>query len=104
MRLRGSGRGPHLYAKTSRSQTGTLASLRPFLVAARLSMSVEFSLFLGQGRNRTIFRRAEGGSPHMTKADGKDVLDREHAEKMLYSGRGLTGGGQLEIRIEISAD
>jgi hypothetical protein len=36
----------------------------------------------------------------MAKADGKDVLDREHVEKMLYSGRGLPGGGQLEIRIE----
>ena len=40
----------------------------------------------------------------MAKADDKDVLDREHAEKILYSGRGLPGGGQLEIRIEISAD
>jgi len=40
----------------------------------------------------------------MAKGDGKDVLDREHAARMLYSGRGLTGGGQLEIRIEISAD
>ncbi len=40
----------------------------------------------------------------MAKAAGKDVLDREHAEKMLYSGRGLPGGGQLEIRMEISAD
>ena len=40
----------------------------------------------------------------MAKAGGKDVLDREHVEKMLYSGRGLPGGGQLEIRIEISAD
>jgi len=40
----------------------------------------------------------------MAKVTGKDVLDREHAEKMLYVGRGLPGGGQLEIRIEISAD
>ena len=40
----------------------------------------------------------------MAKAGGKDVLDREHAEKMLYSGRGLPGGGQLEIRIEISGE
>src|SRR5882672_2004439 len=40
----------------------------------------------------------------MAKAGGKDVLDRERAKKMLYSGRGLPGGGQLEIRIEISAD
>src|SRR5262245_18095817 len=67
-------------------------------------MSVEFSFVLGQGRIRPIFKRAEGGSPHMAKADGKDVLDREHAEKMIYSGRGLPGGGQLEISIETSAD
>ena len=40
----------------------------------------------------------------MAKEAGKDVLDREHAEKMLYSGRGLPGGAQLEIRMEISAD
>src|SRR5262245_66331195 len=40
----------------------------------------------------------------MGKASGKDVLDREYAEKMLYSGRGLPGGGQLEIRMEISAN
>ena len=40
----------------------------------------------------------------MAKEASKDVLDREHAEKMLYSGRGLPGGGQLEIRMEISAD
>ena len=40
----------------------------------------------------------------MAKTPGKDILDREHAEKMLYSGRGLPGGGQLEIRMEISAE
>src|SRR5262245_43023670 len=40
----------------------------------------------------------------MAKEAGKDVLDREYAEKMLYSGGGLPGGGQLEIRMEISAD
>ena len=40
----------------------------------------------------------------MAKADATDVLDRAHAEKVLYSGHGLPGGGQLEIRIEISAD
>lgn len=40
----------------------------------------------------------------MAKARGGDVLDRELAEKMLYPGRGLLGGGQLEIRMEISAD
>jgi dienelactone hydrolase len=40
----------------------------------------------------------------MAKATGGDVLDKERAEKVLYSGLGLPGGGQLEIRMEISAD
>jgi dipeptidyl aminopeptidase/acylaminoacyl peptidase len=40
----------------------------------------------------------------MTKATGGDVLDKEQAEKVLYSGPGLPGGGQLEVRMEISAD
>src|SRR5215510_10508208 len=40
----------------------------------------------------------------MAKVAAKDVLNTEHAEKILYSGRGLPGGGQLEIRMEISAD
>jgi dienelactone hydrolase len=40
----------------------------------------------------------------MAKAAGGDVLDKRHAEKVLYSGAGLPGGGQLEIRMEISAD
>ncbi|HEY7316727.1 MAG TPA: hypothetical protein VIE89_04065 [Candidatus Binatia bacterium] len=40
----------------------------------------------------------------MAKADRRDVLDRAQAEKVLYSGPGLPGGGQLEIRIEISGD
>jgi dienelactone hydrolase len=40
----------------------------------------------------------------MAKADTQDVLDRAQAEKALYSGRGLPGGGQLEIRMEISGD
>jgi dipeptidyl aminopeptidase/acylaminoacyl peptidase len=39
----------------------------------------------------------------MTKITGGDVLDKERAEKVLYSGPGLPGGGQLEIRMEISA-
>ena len=40
----------------------------------------------------------------MVKTAGGDVLDKERAEKALYSGAGLPGGGQLEIRMEISAD
>ncbi|HXG51621.1 MAG TPA: CocE/NonD family hydrolase [candidate division Zixibacteria bacterium] len=37
----------------------------------------------------------------MTDSTG-DVLDREAAERALFPGRGLPGGGQLEIRMEIS--
>jgi dienelactone hydrolase len=40
----------------------------------------------------------------MAKAAGGDVLDREQAERVLYAGRGLPGGGQLEIRMEVSAN
>src|SRR5437899_13024268 len=40
----------------------------------------------------------------MVNQIGGDVLNREAAEKALYSGRGLPGGGQLEIRMEVSAD
>ena len=40
----------------------------------------------------------------MAKTGGGDVLDKQRAEKSLYSGPGLPGGGQLEIRMEISAD
>ena len=40
----------------------------------------------------------------MAHVAGFDVLDREHAERVLYPGRGLPGGGQLEIRMEVSAD
>src|SRR5205807_9022968 len=40
----------------------------------------------------------------MVNQVGGDVLNREVAEKALYSGRGLPGGGQLQIRIEVSAD
>ena len=40
----------------------------------------------------------------MAKAENNEVLDKEHAERMLYSGHGLPGGGQLEIRMEVSAD
>ena len=32
----------------------------------------------------------------------KDVLNREQTEKILFPGRGLPGGGQLEIRMEVS--
>lgn len=37
-------------------------------------------------------------------ATGGDVLDRRAAEKALFPARGLAGGGQLEVRMEISAE
>jgi hypothetical protein len=40
----------------------------------------------------------------MAKDTVADVLSREHMEKMLYPGPGLPGGGQLEIRMEVSAN
>ena len=39
----------------------------------------------------------------MANETGGDVLNRAQAEKELYPARGLPGGGQLEIRMEISA-
>jgi hypothetical protein len=40
----------------------------------------------------------------MSSKTGGDVFDREQAEKLLYSGRALPGGGQLELRMEVSPD
>lgn len=40
----------------------------------------------------------------MASEPGGDVLNKEHAERALYSGKGLPGGGQLEVRMEISAN
>ncbi len=40
----------------------------------------------------------------MASETGGDLLHKAQAEKALYSGRGLPGGGQLEIRMEISAE
>jgi hypothetical protein len=39
----------------------------------------------------------------MANENGGDVLNRADAEKALYPASGLPGGGQLEIRMEISA-
>ena len=35
---------------------------------------------------------------------GGDVLDNDAAERALFPARGLPGGGQLEVRMEISAN
>ncbi|MBI2228852.1 MAG: hypothetical protein HYU46_07095 [Deltaproteobacteria bacterium] len=40
----------------------------------------------------------------MANEHGGDILDRGQAEKELFPARGLPGGGQLEVRMEISAD
>ena len=37
------------------------------------------------------------------KIDG-DVFDRQQAESFLYPAKGLPGGGQLEVRMEVSPD
>ena len=37
-------------------------------------------------------------------ASAGDLLNKENTEKALYPARGLAGGGQLEIRMEVSAD
>jgi dienelactone hydrolase len=39
----------------------------------------------------------------MANSPGGDVFDRDHAAKLLYPAQGLPGGGQLEVRMEISA-
>jgi len=40
----------------------------------------------------------------MANNTGGDVFDREQAEKFLYPAKGLGGGGQLEVRMEVSPD
>jgi len=40
----------------------------------------------------------------MAGKSASDVFSREEAERLLYPAKGLSGGGQLEIRMEISAD
>ena len=40
----------------------------------------------------------------MAIQSGGDIFNREQAEALLYPAKGLPGGGQLEVRMEISAD
>ena len=40
----------------------------------------------------------------MANKTGGDVFDRDQAEKFLYPAKGLGGGGQLEVRMEVSPD
>src|SRR5687768_6343253 len=40
----------------------------------------------------------------MANPKGGDVFNREQAEKLLYPAKGLAGGGQLEVRMEVSPD
>jgi dienelactone hydrolase len=67
-------------------------------------MPVEFSLSLGQGRILPIFKRAEGGSRTWQKQLAKTCSIESTLRKCFIPGAACSGGGQLEIRIEISAD
>ena len=40
----------------------------------------------------------------MAEKNGGDVFERRQAERLLYPGPGLPGGGQLEVRMEVSPD
>jgi dienelactone hydrolase len=40
----------------------------------------------------------------VAKKDAEDVLNKESTESALFPAKGLPGGGQLEIRMEVSAD
>ena len=40
----------------------------------------------------------------MANQAGGDVFNRELAEKLLYPAKGLAGGGQLEVRMEVAPD
>ena len=40
----------------------------------------------------------------MANKTGGDVFDRAEAEKLLFPASGLPGGGQFEVRMEISPD
>ena len=40
----------------------------------------------------------------MANPFGGDVFDEKQAAKLLYPAQGLPGGGQLEVRMEISPD
>jgi hypothetical protein len=40
----------------------------------------------------------------MAKENAADVLNKESAESALFPAKGLPGGGQLEIRMEVSAN
>ena len=40
----------------------------------------------------------------MVNKTGGDVFDRDQAEKFLFPAKGLGGGGQLDVRMEVSPD
>jgi hypothetical protein len=44
------------------------------------------------------------GEFSMANKTSGDIFEREKAEKLLYPAKGLPGGGQLEVRMEISPD
>jgi dienelactone hydrolase len=40
----------------------------------------------------------------MTRQSGDELTDKQQIERILFPGRGLPGGGQLEVRMEVSPD
>src|SRR5262245_26802209 len=77
------------------SRVAALPCQRPLVVAIRNR--------LGQTGGQKNFLTSEG-VPIMTSKTGGDVFDKAAAEKFLYPANGLPGGGQLEVRMEISPD
>jgi dienelactone hydrolase len=57
----------------------------------------------GKQKSENISATA-GRRRFMANKIGGDVFDRAEAEKLLFPGSGLPGGGQLEVRMEISPD
>jgi dienelactone hydrolase len=57
----------------------------------------------GKQKNENISASA-GRRRFMVNKTGGDVFDRAEAEKLLFPASGLPGGGQLEVRMEISPD
>jgi dienelactone hydrolase len=57
---------------------------------------------LASGKEKNVERQRK--EKKMATQTGGDVFKKEEAEKLLYPAPGLPGGGQLEVRMEISPD
>jgi dienelactone hydrolase len=78
-------------------------STRVPAVQPALIFPVEFRPILVQTREQIVSYGAQGAWIMANKTGG-DVFDPREAEKLLYPAKGLAGGGQLEVRMEASAD